>query len=86
MNVCDSYFNQYPTKVKVSSTTKTEPMVIGNKFYKNYPMIRQKDIGANTSNRFIDTLNISNLYLDGIGGDYRLSPIVVLKPLELLET
>ena len=45
-------------------------MVIGNKFYKNYPMIRQKDIGSNTSNKFIDTLNISNLYLDGIGGDY----------------
>ena len=43
-------------------------MVIDNKFYKNYPYIRQEDIGANTSNRFIDTLNISNLYLDGIGG------------------
>lgn len=80
----DSYFNQYPTKIKISSTTKTEPMVVGNKFYKNYPLIRQKDIGANTSNRFIDTLNISNLYLDGIGGDYRL--IVIVKLLELLET
>lgn len=45
-------------------------MIVGSKFYKNYPMIRQKDIGANTSNMFIDTLNISNLYLDGIGGDY----------------
>ena len=43
-------------------------MVIDNKFYKNYPLIRQSDIGTNTSNRFIDTLNISNLYLDGIGG------------------
>lgn len=66
----DSYFNQYPTKVKISSTTKTEPMIIGNKAYKNYPYIRQEDIGTNTSNRFIDALNISNLYLDGIGGDY----------------
>ena len=66
----DSYFNQYPTKIHISSTTKTEPMVVRNKFYKNYPMIRQSDIGTNTSNRFIDTLNISNLYLDGIGGDY----------------
>ena len=66
----DSYFNQYPTKIRISSTTKTEPMVVRNKFYKNYPMIRQSDIGTNTSNRFIDTLNISNLYLDGIGGDY----------------
>ena len=45
-------------------------MIIGNKSYNNYPLIRQKDIGCNTSNRFIDTLNISNLYLDGIGGDY----------------
>ena len=43
-------------------------MVVGNRFYKNYPYIRQEDIGCNTSNRFIDTLNISNLYLDGIGG------------------
>lgn len=66
----DTYFNEYPTKVKISSTTKTEPMIIENKFYKNYPYIRQEDIGTNTSNRFIDTLNISNLYLDGIGGDY----------------
>lgn len=66
----DSYFNQYPTKIRISSTTKTEPMVVRNKFYKNYPLIRQSDIGTNTSNRFIDTLNISNLYLDGIGGDY----------------
>ena len=67
----DSYFNQYPTKIRISSTTKTEPMIIDNRFYKNYPLIRQKDIGANTSNRFIDTLNISNLYLDGIGGKIR---------------
>ena len=66
----DSYFNQFPTRIKISSTSKTEPMIINNKFYKNYPMIRQEDIGTDTSNRFIDTLNISNLYLDGIGGDY----------------
>ena len=64
----DSYFNQFPTKVKIASTTKTEPMIIGNAYYKNYPYIRQEDIGGNTSNKFIDTLNISNLYLDGIGG------------------
>lgn len=68
----DSYFNQFPTKVRISSLVKTEPMIIGNHFYKNYPKIRQKDIGANTSNMFIDTLNLTNLYLDGIGGDYKL--------------
>lgn len=66
----DSYFNQYPTRIRIASTNKTIPMVVRNKFYKNYPYITQADIGSNTSNSFIDTLNISNLYLDGIGGDY----------------
>lgn len=68
----DTYFNQYPTRIRISTTTETEPMVVGSKFYKNYPKIRQSDIGTNTSNKFIDTLNISNLYLDGIGGDYKV--------------
>ena len=45
-------------------------MVVGSRFYKHYPMTRQEDIGTNTSNRFIDTLNMSNLYLEGIGGDF----------------
>ena len=66
----DTYFNQFPTKVRISSTIKTEPMVINGEFYKNYPYIRQELIGTNTSNSFIDSMNISNLYLDGIGGDY----------------
>ena len=68
--LCDTYFNQFPTKVRVSSTIKTEPMIVGDKFYKSYPYIRQEDIGTNTSNLFIDSLNISNLYLDGIGGKH----------------
>lgn len=39
-------------------------------FYKFYPKIRKQDVGSDTSNRFIDTMNICNLYLKGIGGDY----------------
>ena len=66
----DTYFNIFSTRVKVSSTVETEPMVINNKFYKTYPKFRQEDIGTNTSNKFVDTLNISNLYLEGCGGDY----------------
>lgn len=81
----DTYFNQFPTKVRVSSTIKTEPMVVNGEFYKNYPYIRQEMIGTNTSNSFIDSMNISNLYLAGIGGDYKLLTIVIVKPLELLE-
>ena len=70
----DSYFNQFPVKVKLSSTVDTEPMIlniIDSKYYPKYPKIRQSDIGTDTSNKFIDTLNISNLFLNGIGGDYR---------------
>lgn len=66
----DSCYNQFPLLINVSSTLKTEPMVINNKLYKHYPKIRREDIGKNTSNAFIDTLNISNIYLGSIGGDY----------------
>lgn len=66
----DSYYNQFATKIRVSSTKETEPMYVNNNFYKYYPKIREEDIGKNTSNKFIDTCNISNLYLEGIGGDY----------------
>ena len=66
----DSYLNQFPTKVIVSSTKETESMLINNTLYKSYPKITQKDIGCNTSNLFIDTVNISNLMLGAIGGDY----------------
>jgi hypothetical protein len=67
----DSMYNQVAMKIQVNSTKKTEPMVINNTFYKNYPYIRQEDIGKNTSNLYIDTCQISNLYLGSIGGDYR---------------
>lgn len=66
----DSCYNQFPCGINVSSTIKTEPMVINHKLYKHYPYIRSEDIGKNTTNKFIDTLNISNVYLGSIGGDY----------------
>lgn len=66
----DSYYNQFPTKIRVSSTKETEPMYVNNTFYPTYPKIREEDIGGNTSNKFVDTLTISNLFLEGIGGDY----------------
>lgn len=67
----EDYFGQFPTKVVVSSTKETEPMFINNTTYSHYPRIREEDISSNTSNKFVDTLQISNLYLPAIGGDYR---------------
>ena len=72
----DSMYNQVPMLVNINSTKETEPMVVNNTFYKFYPKIRQNMIGTNTSNLFIDTLNISNLYLGSIGGDYKPTIVV----------
>lgn len=70
----DSFYNQFPTKIKVSSTLETEPVIVTNKgvqkFYKSYPHITEEDILKDTSNKFKDTLNICNGYLKSIGGDY----------------
>lgn len=66
----DSYFNQITTKVVVSSTKDTEPMMVGENFYPYYPKIREEDIGTNTGNRFVDTFKMCNLFLPGLGGDY----------------
>ena len=70
----DSFYNQFPTKVKVQSTIETEPMTVVSagmkKFYKKYPKIREEDIEKDTSNKFINSLNMCNGYLDSIGGDY----------------
>lgn len=66
----DTYFNQFPAKINVSSTTETEPMYVLGQNYDYYPKIREEDIGTNTASKFIDSLNISNCYLGSIGGDY----------------
>lgn len=66
----DSCYNQTVLKPVISSTNETEPIYYDNEYYRIYPKIREEDIGTNTSNKFIETLNISNLILPGIAGDY----------------
>jgi hypothetical protein len=44
-------------------------MYVGENFYKYYPKFKDEDIGKDTSNMFIDTCVMSNLYLVGMGGD-----------------
>lgn len=66
----DSFSNQITTKIIVSSTKETEPMYFNDTFYQYYPKIREEDIGKDTSNSFVDTMKISNLYLPGMGADF----------------
>ena len=64
----DSAYNQFPSFIRISSTRETEPIYYNNNFYKNYPKIREEDIGSDTSDKFIDSLIMSNLMLKAIGG------------------
>lgn len=70
----DSFYNQFASKIHVASTVDTEYMILSDapedRIYKKYPKIREEDIGTDTSNKFKDSLNLCNGYLDSIGGDY----------------
>lgn len=66
----DSYFNTIYTGIEINSTKETEPIVINGEYYRFYPKIRMEDIGKPSAAKFIDTMQISNLYLKGIAGDY----------------
>lgn len=66
----ENQYNQVPTGIRVSSTLETEPLYYNNEYYPIYPKIRQEDIGKDTSGSFVDTLQMSNLLLAGLGADY----------------
>lgn len=66
----DSYFNTIYTGIEVATTKETEPIMLNGELYKFYPKIRIEDINAPSAQKFIDTMQISNLYLNGMGADY----------------
>lgn len=86
----DSYLNQYPSKVRIKSTVKTEPIVIQSgfednmKLYKWYPRIREDDMGINTSPMFEDTLSICNGLIGAMGMDYD-GDTAIVKPVYTIE-
>lgn len=66
----DSAYNQIPQLVRISTIKQTEPVYVNGTLYRWYPKLTASDVGSNTSNKFIDTLNISNLLIGGMGADY----------------
>lgn len=64
------YFGTFPSRVSVLSTIKTSPVIINGKVYMHYPVIDCNMSPSEVTAQFIDTVSISNLYLDAIGGDY----------------
>ena len=55
----DTYFNQFSTKVRITTLKHTENVIYNGTHYPFYPKIREGDIGTNTSNMFRDTLTFS---------------------------
>jgi hypothetical protein len=45
-------------------------MMVGDDLYRWYPDISKDDIGADTSNKFIDTLQMCNLFCELMGADF----------------
>lgn len=84
----DSYLNQFPTKIRVKSTVKTEPISIEingeTKLFKWYPIIREKDINKNTSPLFSDTLSICNGLISVMSMDYD-GDTSIIKPVYTVE-
>lgn len=64
------YLSIYPSKITVLSTFKVAPMILGDKFYPNYPMVRPDLPKEKVSELFIDALQLSNAMLSILGGDF----------------
>lgn len=65
----EDYFGSFPVKVEVLSTIQTVPMYISDRFYPFYPKIDLNLESKYIAVQFIDTTQMSNVYLKGLGGD-----------------
>ena len=66
----NDYFGIFPNMITVTSTRETMPVYINHKLYKHYPKIDTKLDKKDVYMQFIDTVSMSNVYLEGLGGDY----------------
>ena len=57
-------------ELSVGSTSRTEPMTLNGTVYPHYPYIEPNLAPAEVLLRFVDSVQFSNSYLDGLGGDY----------------
>jgi DNA-directed RNA polymerase beta' subunit len=62
------YFGTFPSRIAVMSTHETTSVEIEEKVYSHYPKIDLSMSKEEISTSFIDTVNMSNLYLKGLGG------------------
>lgn len=63
-------YGTFITRIHVVSTTQTEVVKINDVVYKWYPKVDIDAPKSTIGNKFIDSIQFSNSYLPGIGGDY----------------
>lgn len=66
-----SHSSIYPCQCRILSTIKTLPAYIDGKLYDYYPWIDLSTPTDRISSNFIDTLTMSNMYLDALGADFK---------------
>lgn len=66
------YFGTFPSRISVMSTKKTVYMKTNGKVYEAYPNIDISFDKTTVSTYFLDTVVMSNVYLKGLGGDYKI--------------
>lgn len=66
----EDYFGTFPSMIRVTSTLTHEPMEIDGKKYPFYPKVEIGISQDEASTKFIDTVTMDNVYLEGLGGDY----------------
>lgn len=64
-----SYASIFPSQCMPLSTLQTMPLEVDGRFYPNYPVIDLSLSADRISTLFIDTVTMSNLFLDALGGD-----------------
>ena len=64
------YMNSINTMIHVMSTSKTMPVLLDGKVYKFYPVIDVTLPKRVVATSFNDTVNMSNVYLAAMNGDY----------------
>jgi DNA-directed RNA polymerase beta' subunit len=63
-------FGVFISRFRVSSTTATHPVMVNDYLYQWYPVIDYKCKPEEIGSKFIDAVQFSNSYLEGIEGDY----------------
>ena len=62
-------YGTFITKVNISSTLRTEPVLINDRVYRFYPIIEYDTPIELVGTKFIDSVRFSNSYLTGLDGD-----------------